>query len=315
MPTITTTVTSAAASGVVTTQTITEASPEPAPPTANASVAAAAGFSTKPVLHYWNAAGRSEHIRVLWSAAGVEWDEEFYNTREEFLAKKPDLTYSQMPMVDVDGIQLVQQRPILRYVAKKTGFWPTCPAEEHLVDHIVEAYIDHREEAGGMLFIPFPEVWGGGNLKMNQHVIDKWQQDQVGASGLLVRTMPAWEKILTEGAVGIPASKAPGPFFLGDRPTVADICVFEFIDYWRFMNEVLMTENGLQGEACFELFRPFTKVMELYDAVLKIGNVHHWTREGRKRYDDFVEVRRNVGDALFGDRTALEDPPAGAAGL
>jgi len=293
MPTITTTVTSAAASGVVTTQTVTEATPEPA-----ASSAAAQGHSTKPLLHYWNGAGRSEHIRVLWSAAGVEWDEKWYNTRAEYLAKKPELTYSQMPMVDVDGIQLVQQRPILRYVAKKTGFWPTCPAEEHLVDHIVESCIDHRDEAGGLLFIPFPEVWGGGNLVQSQQVIDKWQKDEVGASGLLVRTMPAWEKILTEGAPGIPASKAPGPFFLGDRPTVADILVFEFIDFWRFMNEVVMLENGLEGEACFTLFRPFTKVMELYDAVLKLGNVRQWTREGRKRYDDVVEYRSNVMAAL-----------------
>ena len=45
----------------------------------------------------------------------------------------------QVPMIEVDGLQLVQQGPILRYLAKQTGFWPTGgAAEEHLVDHIME---------------------------------------------------------------------------------------------------------------------------------------------------------------------------------
>ena len=87
MPTTTTTVTSANASGLTTTVTTTEAAPE-------AILAKVApGFTTKPLLHYWNGAGRAECMRVLWSAAEVEWDENHLDTRDNYLSLKPELTY------------------------------------------------------------------------------------------------------------------------------------------------------------------------------------------------------------------------------
>jgi glutathione S-transferase len=304
MPTTTTTVTTANASGSTITVTSTEATPDTA--AAAPAPATPPGFTTKPLLHYWNAAGRAECMRVLMSAAEVEWDEHHLDTREEYLKLKPELPYWQVPMIEVDGIELVQQLPILRYLAKQTGFWPATLAEEHLVDHVMEACTGIREESGGILYIPFPAVWGGGMLRESKHVLEKWNSPAMGSSGALVRAFPAWEKILTEGVKGIPSSRSPGPFLLGDKPTIADICIFELMDYWWFMNEVLMVENGLQGEACFEIFQPFPKIMALYAAVLKIGKVEEWTREGRKRYDEFdTVVRTKLGNSLFDNAEAL----------
>lgn len=62
-----------------------------------------------------------ESIRWLLAAAGVEFEEELFETHEEFekLIQGGTLMYEQVPMVEIDGMTLVQTSAILRYVAAK----------------------------------------------------------------------------------------------------------------------------------------------------------------------------------------------------
>ncbi|EPY83045.1 glutathione S-transferase A4 [Camelus ferus] len=78
-------------------------------------------MSTKPKLHYPNGRGRMESVRWVLAAAGVEFDEEFLETKEQ-LQKLQDgnhLLFQQVPMVEIDGMKLVQTRSILHYIADK----------------------------------------------------------------------------------------------------------------------------------------------------------------------------------------------------
>ena len=79
----------------------------------------------KPILHYFNGRGRMECIRWLLAAAGVEFEEEFIEKPEDLDKLKNDgsLMFQQVPMVEIDGIKLVQTRAILNYVATKYNLY------------------------------------------------------------------------------------------------------------------------------------------------------------------------------------------------
>ncbi|XP_005044243.1 PREDICTED: glutathione S-transferase-like [Ficedula albicollis] len=78
-------------------------------------------MSGKPKLHYFNGRGRMEPIRWLLAAAGVEFDECFIEKKEDLTKLQNDgsLLFQQVPMVEIDGMKLVQTRAIMNYIATK----------------------------------------------------------------------------------------------------------------------------------------------------------------------------------------------------
>ncbi|KAK9411311.1 glutathione S-transferase 3-like [Crotalus adamanteus] len=62
-----------------------------------------------------------ESVRWLLAAAGVEFEEVFLETREQYLKliKGGYLLFDQVPLVEMDGLKLVQTKAILNYIAGK----------------------------------------------------------------------------------------------------------------------------------------------------------------------------------------------------
>uniref|UniRef100_A0A2K6RP09 glutathione transferase n=1 Tax=Rhinopithecus roxellana TaxID=61622 RepID=A0A2K6RP09_RHIRO len=79
----------------------------------------------KPKLHYLNARGRMESIRWLLAAAGVEFEEKCLESAEDLdkLRNDGSLLFQQVPMVEIDGMKLVQTRAILNYIASKYNLY------------------------------------------------------------------------------------------------------------------------------------------------------------------------------------------------
>uniref|UniRef100_A0A8D2B5E7 glutathione transferase n=1 Tax=Sciurus vulgaris TaxID=55149 RepID=A0A8D2B5E7_SCIVU len=101
-------------------------------------------MSGKPMLHYFNGRGRMESIRWLLAAAGVEFEEKLFETHEEFekLIQGGALMYEQVPMVEIDGMNLVETRAILRYIAAKYGLYGRNLKEQAWIDMYVEGLRD-----------------------------------------------------------------------------------------------------------------------------------------------------------------------------
>ncbi|XP_076771324.1 glutathione S-transferase alpha I-like isoform X4 [Arvicanthis niloticus] len=74
----------------------------------------------------------------------VQFEEKLFETREEFekLIQGGTLMYEQVPMVEIDGMNLVQTRAILRYVAAKYGLYGRNPEEQAWIDMYVEGLRD-----------------------------------------------------------------------------------------------------------------------------------------------------------------------------
>ncbi|XP_019590305.2 glutathione S-transferase A2 [Rhinolophus sinicus] len=101
----------------------------------------------KPTLHYFNGRGRMESIRWLLAAAGVEFEEKFIERPEDLdkLRNDGSLMFQQVPMVEIDGMKLVQSRAILNYIATKYNLYGRDMKERALIDMYTEGMADLTE--------------------------------------------------------------------------------------------------------------------------------------------------------------------------
>uniref|UniRef100_A0A0D9RKW5 glutathione transferase n=1 Tax=Chlorocebus sabaeus TaxID=60711 RepID=A0A0D9RKW5_CHLSB len=79
----------------------------------------------KPKLYYHNGRGRMEFIRWCLAAAGVQFEEKFLESAEDLEKLRNDgsLMFQQVPIVEIDGMKLVQTRAILNYIASKYNLY------------------------------------------------------------------------------------------------------------------------------------------------------------------------------------------------
>uniref|UniRef100_A0A8C4KHD4 Glutathione S-transferase n=1 Tax=Dromaius novaehollandiae TaxID=8790 RepID=A0A8C4KHD4_DRONO len=101
-------------------------------------------MSGKPKLIYFNGRGRMEPVRWLLVAAGVEFEEVFLDTREQYvkLIKDGSLMFQQLPLVEIDGMKMVQTRAILSYIAGKYNLYGKDLKERAFIDMYVEGITD-----------------------------------------------------------------------------------------------------------------------------------------------------------------------------
>ncbi|NWY38793.1 GSTA1 transferase, partial [Sylvia atricapilla] len=104
-------------------------------------------MSGKPRLHYFNGRGRMETIRWLLAAAGVEFEESYLEKKEDLtkLQKDGSLLFQQVPMVEIDGMKLVQTRAIANYISTKYNLYGKDLKERVLIDMYVEGMFDLNE--------------------------------------------------------------------------------------------------------------------------------------------------------------------------
>ncbi|XP_015267786.1 PREDICTED: glutathione S-transferase-like [Gekko japonicus] len=105
-------------------------------------------MASKPRLHYFSGRGRMESIRWLLAAAGVEYEEEFIKEKEDWgcekLRKDGSLLFQQVPMVEIDGMKMVQCRAILNYIAAKYKLCGKDLKENALKDHGQDYLVGNR---------------------------------------------------------------------------------------------------------------------------------------------------------------------------
>ncbi|XP_034292626.1 glutathione S-transferase 3-like [Pantherophis guttatus] len=111
-------------------------------------------MSGKPKLTYFNGRGLMESVRWLLAAAGVEFEEVFLETREQYLKLVKDgyLLFDQVPLVEMDGLKLVQTKAILNYIAGKYNLLGKDLKERAQIDMYVEGTTDLM---GLVLYYPF----------------------------------------------------------------------------------------------------------------------------------------------------------------
>ncbi|VCW66753.1 unnamed protein product [Gulo gulo] len=164
-------------------------------------------MAAKPKLHYPNGRGRMESVRWVLAAAGVEGhgdrEEISINSRSPFLGNH--LLFQQVPMVEIDGMKLVQTRSILHYIADKHHLFGKDLKERTLIDMYVEGTLDLLEL---IIMHPF--------LKP-----DDQQKEVVNmAQKAIIRYFPVFEKVLRDHGQR---------FLVGNQLSLADVILLQTI--------------------------------------------------------------------------------------
>lgn len=144
-----------------------------------------------------------ESIRWLLTAAEVEFDEVHLTTREQYLKLMGDgdLMFQQVPMVEIDGMKLVQTRAILNYIAGKYKLDGKDVKERAMINMYSEGLRDLMELIMVLPFTPPADV---------QTKLDNIQ------SKATERYLPVFEKALA------------GPIYLvGGQLSCADVELLE----------------------------------------------------------------------------------------
>ncbi|XP_051507489.1 glutathione S-transferase-like [Myxocyprinus asiaticus] len=160
-------------------------------------------MSGKVVLHYFNGRGKMESVRWLLAAAGVEFEEVFLTKREQYekLLNDGALMFQQVPLVEMDGLQLVQSRAILNYIAGKYNLYGKDLKERVMIDMYTEGAIDLMEMFSKLPFTPPDD---------KQKLLDSIE------SKAKERFLPVFEKGL-----------ANSQFLVGNQLSRADVHVLE----------------------------------------------------------------------------------------
>uniref|UniRef100_A0A8B9QI54 glutathione transferase n=1 Tax=Apteryx owenii TaxID=8824 RepID=A0A8B9QI54_APTOW len=164
-------------------------------------------MSEKPKLHYFNGRGRMESIRWLLAAAGVEFEEEFLESREQYemLLQDGALLFQQVPMVEIDGMKMVQTRAILSYIAGKYNLYEKDLKERAWIDMYVEGVRDLMDL-----------------IRVHHKLSPQEQQKNLALIGekAATRYFPVYEKILKDHK---------DDFLVGNQLTWADVQLIEAI--------------------------------------------------------------------------------------
>uniref|UniRef100_UPI000068337B Glutathione S-transferase A1 n=2 Tax=Homo sapiens TaxID=9606 RepID=UPI000068337B len=180
-------------------------------------------MAEKPKLHYFNARGRMESTRWLLAAAGVEFEEKFIKSAEDLDKLRNDgyLMFQQVPMVEIDGMKLVQERAILNYIASKYNLYGKDIKERALIDMYIEGIADLGEM---ILLLPVcPPEEKDAKLALIKEKIKN-------------RYFPAFEKVL----------KSHGQDYLvGNKLSRADIHLVELLYYVEELDSSLISSFPL----------------------------------------------------------------------
>lgn len=106
-------------------------------------------------LTYFQGYGLAEQARWMLAAViGDKWENVGFEKREEFLKLQTDdmLLFNQVPLLEIDGLRLVQAQAIVRYLSRRGGLDGKTDFEKVVVDMVCENIKDVRGPAVGLAF-------------------------------------------------------------------------------------------------------------------------------------------------------------------
>jgi len=139
-------------------------------------------------LTYFNIRGKGQAIRLLLLDQGVPFEDETTDYASFVQNIKPTLHFGQLPVLYIDGKQLVQSCTILRYLAKQYGLYGSNDMEAaHIdmlndgVEDIYSKYLNfmyRNYENGREDFTKLLAIWTAN--------FEKWLQNKNGGKGFLM---------------------------------------------------------------------------------------------------------------------------------
>lgn len=193
-----------------------------------------------------------ESIRWLLAVAGVEFEEVILTTPQQYekLVSDGDLMFEQVPLVEIDGMKLVQTKAILNYISGKYNLYGKDLKERAMIDMYSEGLRDLME----MIMILFFMLPADLNKKL----------ENIKAKATS-RYLPVYEKALSSPQ-----------YLVGDQLSCADIHLLE---------ATLMLEEKFP-----EILTDFPNVKNFQGRLKALPTVHKFLQPGSLRKPEPDEV-------------------------
>ncbi|XP_063959152.1 glutathione S-transferase alpha-4-like [Lytechinus pictus] len=174
-----------------------------------------------PRLTYFAGRGFAEPIRLALVAAGIEYTDNYLETRDGFLQliKDEKLMFKQVPLLKIEGKTLIGAEPILRFVCRRGRLDGKTDEEKTQIDMLTMGAKD----------LAWPNII---NSKFDEIQVSKEKCEEDIKSAFREcrhRYLPVFEKVLSESNSG---------FLVGESLSMADIMVFDALAYVKEIPEL-----------------------------------------------------------------------------
>lgn len=167
-----------------------------------------------PRLYYFDARGRAEIIRLIFALRNVQYEDlrcrghPHALTDFEILKKYKCLPFGQVPLLEINGLTLVQSQAIVRYLGRLYKLSGTSDAEMAYVDMISCATEDIRQRFTCSVFTKDnPDT----SVQLTKFKSETW---------------PQWGSYLNTIL-----ESSGGTWFVGNNITYADLAVYDLISH------------------------------------------------------------------------------------
>ncbi|XP_072165685.1 glutathione S-transferase 1-like [Diadema setosum] len=177
-------------------------------------------------LYYFDARSRGEPARMLFALKGQKYEDiRFKYGGEEWPKMKNDKSrfpFGQVPTLAVDGTVIPQSRAIYRYLARKFGYYGNNAEEDRDIDVLCEIATDIENEIAPLFDEEDAEKREAALIKSRDTNLNKFFE------------------FLSDHI-----QKSDGIYLIGNRITLADLVVFNILDF--FLDSVLVAKGYLDS--------------------------------------------------------------------
>jgi glutathione S-transferase len=220
--------------------------------------------SVEATLYYFCGRGRADQIRWLMAASNISFVQRDVDSRQKFVFLASELPFGKIPMLQIDGMEIIETQAILRYLARRAGLAGQSDFEILLVDQLVEAVRDWLTPVIAAPFVKQNAYKTTGN-RNDSEVVAKMKEH-------FAKSADRFETILKSNG---------GMYLVGKSITYADILVAHCITWY-------VEECG------GEILEPYPTLVDLQNSIISIPNVRRFIRStlfyplGDKSYVDAV---------------------------
>jgi len=157
----------------------------------------------------FNSRGRAETIRLIFAAAGVDYEDVRVES-DQWPTMKPSTPFGQLPVLKVDEIQLSQTNAIARYLGRKFNLAGKTELDQARGDMIVDCLVD--------TVTPIVAFIMEKDESKKADIMKKYRDEQ----------LPAY---LTKIEAILTANHDGEKFFVGDEVTWTDLLFLNYIDW------------------------------------------------------------------------------------
>ncbi|GAB1598761.1 S-crystallin 3 [Argonauta hians] len=165
-------------------------------------------------LHYFNHRGRAEICRMLFAAAGVQYNDRRIES-SEWESMRNKMPCSMMPMLELDNrTQIPQSMAMARYLAREFGFHGKSNIDMARVEYISDCFYDIMDD--------YLRIYQEGNCRMSF----QRSKESNSSSEKRMRFQETCRRILPFMERTLEMYNNGNQFFMGEQITMADMMCY-----------------------------------------------------------------------------------------